>query len=101
MATRIDWGRDKNQIAATVLFLLNKLPTQLLESLYIVWLDNLFGSTKLLTYLRKLGYGCTATACTNSGIYEEFVTKKQSDKKADIEPWGTLYQALTIDNKVL
>ncbi len=48
-----------------------------------------------------MGYGCTATACTNSGICKEFVTKKQLDKKADIEPWGILYQAPTIDNTIL
>jgi hypothetical protein len=91
----------KNQTAATVPFLLDKLPTRPKDSPYVVWLDNLFGSTKLLNYLRSLGYGCTATACTNSGICKEFVAKKQLDKKADIEPWGILYQVPTIDNKIL
>jgi hypothetical protein len=81
--------------------LLGKLPTRPKDSPYVVWLDNLFGSTKLLNYLRSLGYGCTATARTNSGICKEFVAKKQLDKKADIEPWGTLYQAPTIDNTIL
>ncbi len=89
-----------NKTIATVSYLLRLLPKQPRESLYIVWLDNLFSSTKLFGYLHKLGYGATSTACTNSGICAKFVSQKQADKKKDNIPWGTLYSAPTISNDV-
>jgi hypothetical protein len=52
----------QNRTAATVPYLLGKLPKRLPDSLYIVWLDNLFSSTKLFDYLRDLGFGATGTA---------------------------------------
>jgi len=63
-----------NKTAATVPYLLGLLHKRPKESPYIVWLDNLFSSTKLFEYLRQLGYGATSTACTNSGICTEFVS---------------------------
>lgn len=80
---------------------MNKLPTRPRDSSYIVYLDNLFGSTKLVSYFCEIGYGTVATARTNSGICAEFVKKKQLDKKADIEPWGQQYQAPTISNQIM
>jgi hypothetical protein len=91
----------QNKTAATVPFLLQLLPSRPLDSPYVVWLDNLFSSTKLFAYLRELGYGATGTARTNSGICADFVARKQIDKKKDSIPWGTLYSAPTIDNNVL
>jgi hypothetical protein len=69
----------QNKTAATVLYLLQLLSKRSSDLLYIVWLDNLFLSTKLLRYLQQLGFGATDTACTNSGIYTDFVAKKQAD----------------------
>jgi len=89
-----------NKTAATVPHLLGLLPKRTTESPYIVWLDNLFSSTKLFRYLRQLGYGATGTARTNSGICAEFVNRKQVDKKKDDIPWGTLYSAPTADNNI-
>ena len=80
--------------------LLGLLQKQTTESPYIVWLDNLFSSTKLFRYLHQLGYGATSTARTNSGIYAEFVNRKQVDKKKDDISWGTLYSAPTADNNI-
>jgi hypothetical protein len=66
-----------------VLYLLQLLPKRPLDLPYIVWLDNLFSSTKLFGYLRQLGFGATGTACTNSSICADFVAKKQADQKKD------------------
>jgi hypothetical protein len=69
---------------------------------YCVWLNNLFVSTTLLSYLRKLGYGAVGTARTNSGICKEFVAKKKAEQSNQkISKWGDLWQAPTIDNLVL
>jgi hypothetical protein len=69
----------KNKTTATVLHLLKLLPKRPLDLLYIVWLDNLFSSTKLFGYLQDQGYGATGTARTNSGVCADFVAKKQAD----------------------
>jgi hypothetical protein len=45
----------RNKTAATVPYLLQLLPKRPPNSPYIVWLDNLFSSTKLFRYLRELG----------------------------------------------
>jgi hypothetical protein len=90
----------QNKTAATVPYLLQLLPKRQPDSPYVVWLDNLFSSTKLLGYLRDLGFGATGTARTNSGICIDFVAKKQADKKKDTIPWGTLYSEPTIGNDI-
>jgi Transposase IS4 len=59
-------------------------PTQAVVR-YCVWLDNLFVSTTLLSYLRKLGYGAAGTARTNSGICQEFVAKKKAEQSNQYE----------------
>ena len=66
----------QNKIAIIVLFLLQLLPSRPLDSLYVVWLDNLFLNIKLFAYLRELGYGATGIARTNSGICVDFVARK-------------------------
>ncbi len=91
----------QNKTAVIVPFLLQLLPPRPLDSPYIVWLDNLFSSTKLFAYLRELDYSATNTARTNSSICADFIARKQIDKKNDNIPWDTLYSALTIDNNVL
>jgi hypothetical protein len=73
----------QNKTVATVLYLLQLLSKRSLDSLYIVWLDNLFSSTKLFRCLQQLGFGATDTACTNSDICVNFVVKKQADQKKD------------------
>jgi hypothetical protein len=72
----------KNKTAAVVPFLLDLLP-KVPNLRYVVWLDNLFTSTKLLRLLRERGYGAVGTCWTNSGICKEFVDKKAVDKKTD------------------
>jgi hypothetical protein len=91
----------RNRTAATVPYLLQLLPKRPKESPYVVWLDNLFSSTKLFEYLQELGFGATGTARINSGICADFVAKKQADAKKDEIPWGTLYSEPTISNKVV
>jgi hypothetical protein len=66
----------QNKTAAAVPFLLELLP-KVPGLRYVVWLDNLFTSTKLLTYLRELGHGVVSTCRTNSGICKAFVNKKK------------------------
>ncbi len=65
---KVPQALGQNKTAATVPYLLQLLPKRPLDSPYIVWLDNLFSSTKLFGYLRQLGFGATGTARTNSGI---------------------------------
>jgi len=90
----------KNKTAATVPHLLDLLPKRPRDSPYIVWLDNLFSSTKLFEYLRDQGYGATSTARINSGICADFVAKKQVDQKKDNILWGTLFSEPTLSNQV-
>ena len=77
----------RNKTAVVVPALLNTLPKGP-PGTYGVTLDNLFTSTKLLTYLSAEGYGARGTARTNAGVHQEFIEYKKSDKN-DIIPWGT------------
>jgi hypothetical protein len=79
-----------NKTAATVLFLLDSLPKGL-GFRYVVWLDNLFVSTKLLRHLQDHDYGAVGTCRTNSGICKAFGNLKNKDKKEDFIPWGTIF----------
>jgi hypothetical protein len=47
---------------------------------YCVWLDNLFSSTTLFSYLQSLGYGATDIYRTNSGISKSFVLMKKAEQ---------------------
>jgi hypothetical protein len=98
---KVPQALGQNKTAATVPYLLQLLPKRPSDSPYIVWLDNLFSSTKLLGYLRQLGFGATGTARTNSGICADFVAKKQADRKKDDIPWGTLFSEPTISNDII
>jgi hypothetical protein len=77
---------------------------KLIESLpghgYHIFMDNLFTSTKFFELLRARGFGATRTCCTKSGVVEELVERKKSDKK-DVIPWGTKMLCPTPSNKVL
>lgn len=101
VGVKVPKALGRNKTAATVPYLLQLLPKRPKESPYVVWLDNLFSSTKLFGYLRELGFGATGTARTNSGICADFVAKKQVDAKKDDIPWGTLYSKPTISNNVV
>ena len=59
------------------------MPSRPLDSLYVIWLDNLFLNIKLFAYLRELGYGAIDITRTNSDIYADFVVRKQIDRKKD------------------
>jgi hypothetical protein len=48
---KIPKALGKNKTAATVPYLLELLPKRPRDLLYIVWLNNLFSSTKLFDYL--------------------------------------------------
>jgi hypothetical protein len=69
-----------NKTRAVVLFLLELLP-EVPGFPYVVYLDNLFTSTKLFRLLRERGYSAVGTCRTNSGICETFVDQKNKDKK--------------------
>lgn len=90
----------KNKTTATVPHLLDLLPKRPRSSPYIVWLDNLFSSTKLFEHLRDRGYGATGTPRINSGICADLVAKKQVNQREDNIPWGTLFSELTLSNQV-
>lgn len=70
---------------------------------YVVWLDNLFTSTTLLSYLKELGYGAAGTCRANSGIHKDFVEAQKREKSSGqrLTKWGTIYQQPTMDNVVL
>lgn len=64
---------------------------------YCVWLDNLFVSKNLMTYLREEGFSAAGTATTKSRVSESMVKRKQAEKNKDIYEWGTLFTE-TADN---
>jgi len=93
-----------NPTQAVVVTLLKTLPNPPIgPSLqYCVWLDNLFVSTTLFSYLRRLGYSAAGTCRTNSGICQEFVLKKKAEQaNQSISRLRSLWQAPTKDNLVL
>jgi hypothetical protein len=60
-------GKGGNRTQAIVPHLLLKLPKHPFQK-YIVILDNLFTSNKLIGYLRELGFGVISTARQDSGV---------------------------------
>ena len=95
---RVPKALNRNKTAAVVPALLKTLPQQ--DYPYGVTLDNLFTSTKLLTYLSSIGYGARGTARTNAGIHKDLLKFKQSDTK-DVIPWGTKHWRLVAEGKVV
>jgi hypothetical protein len=101
---------------AVVPWLLDKLPKRT-EGGYVVYLDNLFTSIKLLKYLLIQGYGACGnitifkpslqvliligTCRTNSGICKELVELKKAWTKNNAIPWGSYRQYPSIDNCIL
>jgi hypothetical protein len=83
-------GKEGNKTQAACLELLERLPGKG----YQVFVDNLFTFTKFFELLRARGYGATGTCRTNSGVLEELVKLKVSDKN-DTIPWGTTYLMCT------
>ena len=101
--SKVPKGLGINPTQAVVVTLLQTLPKIVGLSLrYCVYLDNLFISTTLFSYLRRLGYGAAGTCRTNSGICQEFVVKKKAEQaNQSISQWGSIWQAPTKDNLVL
>ena len=87
----------RNKTAAVVPALLKTLPQ---DFSYGVTLDNLFTSTKLLTYLSSIGYGARGTARSNAGIHKDLLEFKRSDTK-DIIPWGTKHWRLVANGEIV
>jgi hypothetical protein len=77
---------------------------KLIESLpgpgYHIFIDNLLTSTKFFELFRARGFDATGTCRTNSGVVEELVERKRSDKK-DVISWGTKMLCPTPSNKGL
>ncbi|KAF2195288.1 hypothetical protein K469DRAFT_537254, partial [Zopfia rhizophila CBS 207.26] len=88
-----------NKTQAIVLELLTRMPNQ--GSGHIVWLDNLFTSSKLLSTLRDLGIGAAGTVRTEKlfGMDPKFMELKISWTKHI--PWGKVYGRLSSNGKVL
>lgn len=83
-------GKGGNKTQAVALHLIERLPNPPYESGYHCYLDNLFVSTRFVEHARDLGIGITGTCRDNSGIIQELLDLKKSDKN-DIIPWGTTY----------
>lgn len=88
-------GKGGNKTQAVVVKLVKSLP----RKGFHIFLDNLFTSTKLLEYLRSLGFGVTGTARTTSGMIQELVDIMKNDKN-DTLPWGVKKSLPTPSNKV-
>jgi hypothetical protein len=104
VGSKVPKGSGINPTQAVVVNLLKSLPDPPIGPTfrYCVWLDNLFTSTTLFSYLRNLVYGAAGTARTNSGIYKDFVTKKKAEQANQYtSSWGSLWQVSTVDNLVL
>ena len=65
-----------NSTQSVVIVLINLLP----NSIYHVFVDNLFSSPDLFLSLRQHGQGATGTARPNCGIFKELVDAKRNDK---------------------
>lgn len=79
-----------NNTQQVVMTLLRKLPV----SQYHVFLDNLFSSPALFTYIHTyLGYAATGTARIRSGIDGALVALKKSDNTRDHVTWNRLQTA--------
>jgi hypothetical protein len=78
-----------NLTQTVVVILLKTLPNLSIGSslYYCVWLDNLFVSITLFSYLRFLGYGAADTCYTNSEIYQKFVLKKKAKQANQSISW--------------
>ena len=74
---------DRNKIVVVILALLNTLP-QASPGTYSVTLDNLFIFIKLLVNLSAKGFGAYSTARTNTGVYQELIDYKKSNKNNTI-----------------
>lgn len=92
-------GKGGNKTQAVVIALLQRLPQPPAGFRYHCYLDNLFVSTKLLLYARKLGFSLTGTCRTNSGIVKDLIDLKVSDKDDHI-PWGSVYNFTTLDGLI-
>ena len=68
---------------------------------YVVWLDNLFTTQRLLSFLRDRGIGAAGTARTNSNIDYRLAKLKELLSTVDKIPWGQLYCAVSEDKKVI
>ena len=89
----------RNKTAAVVSALLNTLPQASPDS-YDIVLDNLFTSTKLLTYLSQQGYDARGTARINGGIHQDLIDLKKSDSN-DTIPWGKEHLRLVAKGAVI
>ena len=68
---------------------------------HVVWLDNLFTTQRLLSFLRDRGIGAAGTARTNSNIDYRLAKLKELSSTVDKIPWGQLYCAVSEDEKVI
>jgi hypothetical protein len=82
VGSKLPPGSGINPTQAVVVTLLQTLqnPPTGPSLQYCVWLDNLFVSTTLFSYLQRLGYGTAGTCHTNSGICQEFMLKKKAEQ---------------------
>ena len=65
-----------NSTQSVVIALINLLP----NSIYHVFVDNLFSSPDLFLSLRQHGHGATGTARPNCSIFKELIDAKKKDK---------------------
>jgi hypothetical protein len=82
IGSKVPKGSGINLTQAVVVNLLKTLLDPLIGPTlwYCVWLDNLFFSTILFTYLQRLGYGATGTCRTNFGISKDLVALKKKEQ---------------------
>jgi hypothetical protein len=74
-------GKGGNKTQAVVLYLIGRLQKPPLGSIYYVFLDNLFVSTKFVEYTRTQGIAITSICRDTGGIIQEFLDLKKKDKK--------------------
>jgi len=92
-------GKGGNKTQAVAISLVQRLPKPPSGHGYHCYLDNLFVSTRFVLYARSLSIGITGTCRDNSGIIQDLLDLKKSDKDDHI-PWGETYSMPTLDGKV-
>ena len=86
-----------NPTASVVAYLASQLPLGPLN--YHLFLDNLFTSEALCSYLYQVGIGCTGTARVKSGIHQDLLNFKKKPPK-DIS-WGDRQTRVNATGKML
>ncbi len=74
-------GKGGNKTQAVALHLIRRLPKPSIGCSYHGFLDNLFVSTRMVTYARSLGMAITVICRDTGGVIQELLDLKRSTRR--------------------